>query len=104
MQKNPQTVSIYWEASIFISDNGVLTWFCFLKNDVFTWALRIRFSIVMLLPLKFLSQEEVDCIDGIKSPYNHVKIEISASKSIFHSFHAVLWSMDHTQKMALQCI
>ena len=27
-----QTVSIYWEASIFISDNGVLTVFCFLKT------------------------------------------------------------------------
>ena len=27
-----QTVSIYWEASIFISDNGVLTLFCFLKT------------------------------------------------------------------------
>ena len=48
MQNNPETVSIYWEASIFISDNGVLTWFWFLKNDVCTWALRIRFSIVML--------------------------------------------------------
>ena len=32
MQKNLQTVSIYWEASIFISDNGVLTSFCFLKT------------------------------------------------------------------------
>ena len=29
--KNLQTVSIYWEASIFISDNGVLTMFSFLK-------------------------------------------------------------------------
>ena len=37
-------------------------------------------------------------IDGIKTPYNQVKTEISASKSIFHSFHAVLWSMDHTHK------
>ena len=37
-------------------------------------------------------------IDRIKTPYNHVKIEISASKNLFHSFHAVLWSMDHTQK------
>ena len=27
-----------------------------------------------------------------------MKTEISASKSIFHSFHAVLWSMNHTQK------
>ena len=27
-----QTISIYWEASIFISDNGVLTLFCFLKT------------------------------------------------------------------------
>ena len=46
----------------------------------------------------------MDCIDGIKSPYNHVKTEISASKSIIHSFHAVLWSMDLTQKMTVQCI
>ena len=30
MPKNLQTVSIYWEASIFISDNGVLTLFGFL--------------------------------------------------------------------------
>ena len=37
-------------------------------------------------------------IDGIKTPFNHVKTESSASKSIFHSFHAVLWSMDHTHK------
>ena len=37
-------------------------------------------------------------IDGIKTPYIHVKREIPASKSIFHSFHAVLWSMGHTQK------
>ena len=43
-------------------------------------------------------------IDGIKTPYNHVKTEITASKSIFHSFHAVLWSMEHTQKMTFQCI
>ena len=35
---------------------------------------------------------------GLKTPYNHVKTESSASKSIFHSFHAVLWSMDHTHK------
>ena len=40
----------------------------------------------------------MDGIDGIKTPYNHVKTEISASKNIFHSFHAILWSMDHTQK------
>ena len=46
----------------------------------------------------------MDGINGIKTPYNHVKTEISASKSIFHSFHAVLWSMDHTQKMTFQCI
>ena len=32
MQNNLQTVSVYWEASIFISDNGVLTLFCFLKT------------------------------------------------------------------------
>ena len=31
-KKNLQTVSIYWEASIFISDNGVFTLFCFLKT------------------------------------------------------------------------
>ena len=43
-------------------------------------------------------------IDGIKTRYNHVKTEISAYKSIFHSFHAVLWSMDHTQKTIFQCI
>ena len=35
----------------------------------------------------------VSMIDG-----DHVKKEILASKSIFHSFHAVLWSMDHTHK------
>ena len=46
----------------------------------------------------------MDGINAIKTPYNHVKTEISASKSIFHSFHAVLWSMDHTQKMTFQCI
>ena len=40
----------------------------------------------------------MDGIDGIKTSYSHVKTEISASKGIFHSFHAVLWSMDHTQK------
>ena len=49
-------------------------------------------------------QEEVDDIDGIKTLYRHVKTEISASKSIFHLFHTVLWSMDHTQKMTFQCI
>ena len=27
-----QTVLIYWEVSNFISNNGVLTWFCFLKT------------------------------------------------------------------------
>ena len=32
MQKNPQRVSIYWEASIFISEYGVFTLFCFLKT------------------------------------------------------------------------
>ena len=32
MQNNLQTVSIYREASIFISDNGVLTLFCFHKT------------------------------------------------------------------------
>ena len=37
-------------------------------------------------------------INGIKTPYNHVKTEISASKNIFHAFHAVMWSMDHTHK------
>ena len=37
-------------------------------------------------------------IDVIKTPYNHVLTEVSASKNIFHSFHTVLWSMDHTQK------
>ena len=46
----------------------------------------------------------MDGIDGIKTPYNHVKTEISAYKSIFHSFHAVWWSMDHAQKMTFQCI
>ena len=46
----------------------------------------------------FLSQEELDGIDGINTPYNHVKTEISASKSIFRSFHAILWSIDHTKK------
>ena len=46
----------------------------------------------------------VDGIDWIKTPYNHVKTAISASKSIFHSFPAVLWSMDQTQKMTFQCI
>ena len=46
----------------------------------------------------------MDGVDGIKTPYNHVKTEISASKSSFHSFQAVLWSMDYTQKMTLQCI
>ena len=29
---NLQTVSIYWEANICISDNGVLKLFCFLKT------------------------------------------------------------------------
>ena len=37
-------------------------------------------------------------INGIKTPCNHVKTEISASKNIFHAFHAVMWSMDHKQK------
>ena len=37
-------------------------------------------------------------IDGIKTPYNRVKKEVLASKRIFHSFHAVLWSMDYIQK------
>ena len=32
MQNILQTVSIYWEASIFISYKGVLTLFCFLKT------------------------------------------------------------------------
>ena len=52
----------------------------------------------------FISQEEVDGINGIKTPWNHAKTEISASKSTFHSFHAVLWPMDHTQKMTFQYI
>ena len=47
----------------------------------------------------FLSHEKVDDIDGIKTPLKHAKTGISASKSIFHSFHAVLWSMYHTQKI-----
>ena len=34
---------------------------------------------------------------GLKHKKNDAKIEISASKSTFHSFHAFLWSMDHTQ-------
>ena len=46
----------------------------------------------------------MDGIDGNKTPYNRVNTEISASKSIFHSLYAVLWSMDHTQKMTFQCI
>ena len=37
-------------------------------------------------------------IDGIKAILKHAKTEISASKSTFHSFHAVLWSMDKTKK------
>ena len=32
MQKNSSNSFKYWEASIFISDNGVLTVFCFLKT------------------------------------------------------------------------
>ena len=32
MQNILQTVSIYWEASIFISDNGILTLSSFLKT------------------------------------------------------------------------
>ena len=52
----------------------------------------------------FLSQKEVYGIYGIKTPYNHVKTEIPASKSCFHSFSAVLWSMDHSQKLSFQCI
>ena len=52
----------------------------------------------------FLSREEVDGIDWIKTPYYHVKTEILASKNIFPSFHAVLWSMNHTQKMTFLCI
>ena len=40
----------------------------------------------------------MDGIDAIITPYNHVKTEISASKSIFHSFHAVLWSTGYTHK------
>ena len=41
----------------------------------------------------------MDGIGGIKTPYDHVKTELSASKCIVHSFHAVLWSMDQAQKM-----
>ena len=63
-----------------------------------------RLTITLQPRGDFLSQEEVDGIDGIKTPYKHVKTEISASKSILHSFHAVLWSMAHTQKMTFQCI
>ena len=48
MQKKLRTVSIYWEASIFISVNRVLTLFCFLKTMCCTWPSRIRFSIVIL--------------------------------------------------------
>ena len=33
----------------------------------------------------------------IKTPWNHAKTEISASKSIIHSFHAVLRFMSQTQ-------
>ena len=52
----------------------------------------------------FPSQEKVGGIDEIKTPLNHAKTEISASKSILHSFHTVLWSMDYTQKMTSQYI
>ena len=38
----------------------------------------------------FLSQEGVSGVDGIKTQQNHAKLEISASKSTFRSFHAVL--------------
>ena len=33
-----QTVSLYWEATIFTSDNGVLVLFCFLKTMF--WAIK----------------------------------------------------------------
>ena len=139
MQKLLQTVSIYWEASLFMSNNGVLTLFCFMKTmrapdhqesdfqssfyafeckkDVPTNCLKLvtdkrqnQLSEPIVWPLRCSQKGQFsltgrgDGIDGIKTPYNHVKTQISASKSIFHSFYAVLWSMDHTQKMTFQCI
>ena len=53
---------------------------------------------------QFLSHEEVGVIDWIKTPWTHAKTEISASKNIIHSFHAVLWPMSLTQKMTFQYI
>ena len=38
----------------------------------------------------FLSHKQVDGIDSIKTPYNHVKTEISASKSIFIPCHTLV--------------
>ena len=39
-----------------------------------------------------------------KNTINSRETEILASKSTYHSFHAFLWSMDHTQKMTFQYI
>ena len=38
-------------------------------------------------------------IDGKNTPQSYAKTEIAASKNTFHSFHAFLCSMDHTQKI-----
>ena len=43
----------------------------------------------------FLLQEEVDGINWIKTPKSMRKQRSQLSKSIIHSFHAVMWSMDH---------
>ena len=40
------SVSLYWKATVFTSDNGVLQWFCFL-NTMFGSSI-IRFSMVIL--------------------------------------------------------
>ena len=46
ISSNLQTVSLYWEANIFTSDNGA--WVLFSENNVCTGPSRIRFSIVSL--------------------------------------------------------
>ena len=46
---------------------------------------------------QFLLQEEVDGIDRIKTPYNHVKTEISASKAFFIHFMQFVVHGSHTK-------
>ena len=92
-QKNFQTVSLYWKANIFISDNGGLTLFCFLKTMCVLGHQESDFqsSFYALESLKDVPtnctkvvtnkrqnqlSEEVSGSDGTKPQCKHVKTDI----------------------------